>query len=149
MSDDMSTARMEEILKESEEILKVFSDLVLEDGTEVRAQQAIQMLLVHAKNALLRAKELAIPHELPIDFLGVSLRYPKDNAAAYSKESLEEMKKSPDKWERDEAERYEKRLEFVKPLFLGDEIWNSSDNCSDQGFGLFSYNDFATTRGDY
>jgi len=35
---DMSTAMMEKILKESEEALKVLTDLVLEDGTKVRAE---------------------------------------------------------------------------------------------------------------
>lgn len=103
---------------------------------------------------LLTAKAIAIPHKLPIAFLNMTLRYPEDCAASeqIDEEEIEKLKNSKDSWEREYGKRMEARLAELKisAKFLPDDIWDSSENCSDQGLGIFSnYDDFAAKRGAF
>lgn len=143
----MSTVELEDMIREADAALSVLRDIVLVDATKERAQQAVQLLLVHAKNALLTAKQVAVPHKLPVEFCNMSLRYPQDCDAGLKEEKIKEYRASEDKGYRDFADEVEQAMERLEPKFLSDEIWSSSDNCSEQGFNLFSLDDFTVNRG--
>lgn len=135
-----------EILSQAEGSLSVAKDIALQSDKEA-ADRACQALLAHAKAAIIAAKMTAVQHRLQISFLGYTLRYPEDCAAGYQlTEDLDELERSYPSY----AESQKELRETIQPKFMSDNVWLSSENCSDQGLALFSvYDDFAMNRGEF
>lgn len=122
------------LIKQAQDALAVAKDAGLSMNKD-DASQAAQTLIAHAMEVVMIAKAISTPHKLPLVFLGWTLRYPEDCKAGYQ---------LTDEYFRN----YLPNPESLQPRFLGDDIWYSSENCSDQGLGLFGrYDDFAR-RGD-
>jgi len=119
-----------------------FMTLIKELGGAMQkeeAAEAAQALLAHAIQVVLTAKAIAVPHKLPLSFFGTELRYPEDCDAGY--QLADDFRIKYPQWSHNHT--------GLEPKFLGHEIWNSSENCSDQGLSIFEdYDDFALTRDD-
>lgn len=127
-----------ELMEEAKAALAVARD-VGTGATKTDAEQISQELLAFATVVLEEAKNVAIPHKIELFYHGATLRYPEDSEAGYQM----------DPGDQDYA-LYKSYSDRATPKFLGDGIWNSSENCNEQGLNIFSsYVDFAMHRGDY
>lgn len=138
----MSAKDMKTLLDEAEGIVKVFGDAVMCSGDRTSHEMGAQALMAHAVRVIQAAKAVAWRHKIELHFAGTTLRYPEDCEAGYMLDEGPTQYKS--------YEEYKKTMrDSIEPKFLGDNIWSSSENCSDQGFGMFlRYDDFARNRGD-
>lgn len=147
---------LEKLIDEAKQALSVAADC----GTGVSKEDAdrvAQMLLAHANEVVALAKRVAIPHKLELMFFGATLRYPEDCAASYEINEPPMTRVEYERWYRGGTDAYERYLKSyeesqarkrqIEPKFLGDGIWMSSENCSDQGFAIFRYDDFTFYRG--
>lgn len=140
-----------DMLKQAQDTLSVVRDLALE-GDKNTAEQVSQMLLVHAREVLLAAKHIAIPHKIGLTFLNFTLRYPEDCDAGYqlTEEYIQEQLKSDEDWARRYGRNLASQQGTYEAKFLPSAIWDSSNNCSDQGLNMFTnFDDFALDRNDF
>lgn len=145
-------AEIKELMKEAISALNVIRDCSQENGNKDFAEQVVQLMLTHAKDVLVATKFVAMPHQIPVHFFSLKLRYPQECEAGYQLDDkyIQDLLKSEDRSAREYGNRLERDKSSLEPKFLGDGIWDSSENCSDQGLSMFRmYNDFDMNRGDY
>ncbi len=128
----MSDEKFNDLMQQAWAALEVAGDLALQESSKERVEDMTQRLLSLCHQTLALAKRAAVPHQIELQFLEYTLRYPKDCAAA---DQLD------DPWY---TERH--TYDGIEPKFLGDLVWLSSSNCSDQGLALFSLPDFTNMR---
>lgn len=137
------TAHLDGLLTEASAALSVVADMGAAANKE-DAERIAQLLLAHAAAIVELSKRVAIPHKLALEFHGCTLRYPEDCAQADAlQEDLEALGTTYPSY----ASYLEETRKHIQPKFLPDKIWDSSENCSDQGLGIFRYDDFVHDRG--
>lgn len=145
--DDIKT-----LLKDVTNTLEVVRDMSQEMGDKGFSEQVVQLMLAHTKDVLIATKFVAMPYRIPVEFFGAKLRYPQDCDAGYQLDEkyIDDLLKSDNRYDREYGQRLQEDNKLLEPKFLGDGIWDSSENCSDQGLSIFRlYDDFDMNRGDY
>lgn len=127
--------QIDKLIGEAAGLISVAGDAVMQANDKTSSEVAAQQLLAHALMIVKLAKNIAVQHKIELHFLGHTLRYPQDCAAGY---------------QFNDPYFVPGYFDGIEPRFLPDSVWLSSENCSDQGLGMFnSYDDFPSRRGDY